>query len=929
MWLIVPPTFFPAQTLSASAFLFGALEDVSAKHSKYIQKEYETVNDQCAKYFKRVAKEEKAYEDNLDSLDSKVKKAHASHEKNVKRSGTKAIESHDKYISSVSQLTNEIGQLKAAHGASLGGKGHVINLAVASCIAGMADAEFRTHCERVRAAGPVVGKINELLNFAVSEAMPAIQPTDLQEDALGPAAVLAAAQAHVEIQAAQRRAVEEQAKETAQLEWAARQMGWVPPDEQLQLDQHQQSQQRASAEKRPPPAASSALANAAPAARDSATAATGSDGNLSRSASLSSQQRGLLPKLDSNGELVKEEETPVVADTSVSRKSAEATKSPSVVAPATNSTKSSSAPSSSARSAAPPAPAITAMVDDSTEQQHLRGQNSSVAEGTIIETRLQASQDSDTPLPSLTNSSSRVGSDEPILRTPRDVGSVADDPLSKKNAAGFAYSNGGILGTFGFERPGADPSGARPAAANAAEVRSRDSENRPSTELPHSAADKDDVDSGKPAGPAAPEPQPEPMAVQSADKPYRQPVGETAIVNARNQEPANDLTPRGTLNRPSQDAPQAYESRGPAHPALRGEGERYGPTISSLPNRAEGPAHNRHMSTDSERSFVAKMKARYQAEKQGMNTAPMAEESAYDAPHWSRDHPSPAEGRAVSYGAPPPARATPPPASGPRYSEPPRRSYDQGGHDDAYRYSQQQAPSRGYDDRYGPARDWEAPPRRPYDSMPPASPNKASHALRGGPPPSEFGSVRSDRAPHPASVTAGYASRGQERESAAPRPVLEEDDDAPHSDVCGCAKCSAKHYGSGFKSGTAARQSMDSYRPQGDDRYADARHYDARALPAASAMYGRARPPPASSAAGRAPPGRGGPPSGGYHDPRDANTRRQSLPPPRAGNAVPSAAAPVPGRASPYHEYDYGSGHYEDDRRVAFASTTETVSVPF
>ncbi len=75
----------PAQTLQVTSTMFEGLAEVSSKHAKHVQREYEAVNDACAKYFKKVAKEERAHDELVQTLDAKIKKANAAHEKNVKK----------------------------------------------------------------------------------------------------------------------------------------------------------------------------------------------------------------------------------------------------------------------------------------------------------------------------------------------------------------------------------------------------------------------------------------------------------------------------------------------------------------------------------------------------------------------------------------------------------------------------------------------------------------------------------------------------------------------------------------------------------------------------------------------------------------------------------------------------------------------------
>ncbi|PWN51267.1 hypothetical protein IE53DRAFT_57362 [Violaceomyces palustris] len=222
----------PSKTFQISAAVFESLNDVSSKHAKSIQREYEALNEICAKYFKRVAKEERAHDDLVESLDQKIKKANLTHEKNVKKQGQKAIESHDKYIATVSTLTSDISKAKMSHAQSMGVKSHATCLVAASTVGGMADTEFRRHCESVRKVGVHVGKLNEWLSFTMSDAMPSLQPADLSGVEEGHAEVLANIEAHAEALAAAKAESLAKAQEDVMAALRAQQMGWIPPEQQ-------------------------------------------------------------------------------------------------------------------------------------------------------------------------------------------------------------------------------------------------------------------------------------------------------------------------------------------------------------------------------------------------------------------------------------------------------------------------------------------------------------------------------------------------------------------------------------------------------------------------------------------------------------------------------------------------------------------------
>ncbi|KAJ1024096.1 hypothetical protein NDA16_002935 [Ustilago loliicola] len=220
----------PAQTLQVSSAMFEGLAEVSSRHAKHVQKEYETVNDACAKYFKKVAKEERAHDELVQNLDAKIKKANAAHEKNVKKAtGNKALESHDKYIATVQALTNDISRAKNAHAVSMAAKSHVSSLLVASTVGGLADVEFKRRCESVRRVGSHVGRLNELLCFTSSEFMPALQASEFDEAEQGQAEYLAGLAAQVEAQVAAQAQINAKINEDTQTILRAQEMGWRPP----------------------------------------------------------------------------------------------------------------------------------------------------------------------------------------------------------------------------------------------------------------------------------------------------------------------------------------------------------------------------------------------------------------------------------------------------------------------------------------------------------------------------------------------------------------------------------------------------------------------------------------------------------------------------------------------------------------------------
>lgn len=241
----------PSTALHLSANILESSHEASSKCSKMVQKEYEALNDSCAKYFKKVAKEERAHDDLVESLEAKVRKAQSGYEKvaggnNNRRNspGTKALEAHDKYIATISALTNDITRAKTSHAVSTGGKSHATNILLASTLGGIAETSFRSSCENVRRTGPHIGPLMSALNFCSSEVMPTVEPASLSEEELGRAAALAVAEAQSEANRQAREELERQVREEAVAAWKAQQLGWYSPE---QFAAHQQQRQETAA----------------------------------------------------------------------------------------------------------------------------------------------------------------------------------------------------------------------------------------------------------------------------------------------------------------------------------------------------------------------------------------------------------------------------------------------------------------------------------------------------------------------------------------------------------------------------------------------------------------------------------------------------------------------------------------------------------
>jgi hypothetical protein len=176
-----------------------------------------------------VAKEERSFDEQLDTLDSKIKKAHASHDKGAKRNSKAALDSHDKFIQSMQALTNEVSRLKSTHGSSVGTKTFVTSLMVAATVGGLADADFKTLCESVRRSGQHIGGLHEWLNFTVNDAMANCQPPDLGEEGSGLGQRIVAKEDEIREELRRQEQIRLKKLEEEHAMLKLQQMGWTPP----------------------------------------------------------------------------------------------------------------------------------------------------------------------------------------------------------------------------------------------------------------------------------------------------------------------------------------------------------------------------------------------------------------------------------------------------------------------------------------------------------------------------------------------------------------------------------------------------------------------------------------------------------------------------------------------------------------------------
>ncbi|KAE8266660.1 hypothetical protein A4X09_0g5684 [Tilletia walkeri] len=817
----------PSQVLGCSALHFDSLNEVDSKHSKLVQKEYEAINDACAKYFKRVAKEERAHDELVDNLDTKIKKAHASQEKNVKRVGPRAVEAHDKYIAQVSALTNDITQAKASHTASMGAKTHAISLVVASAVGGLADARYRSTCESVRKTGKEVGPLNTWLNFAVSEAMPDQQPLDLDEDEVGPATRLEGAQAHAQAHAQAQLQAQLQAQAQASQAFAHAQLQSSAAAALLA------ARQQIQAEEDTPVATMRSIAP--------------SQAESSRHEPVQSIKFADLPKLDGDGRVVgADRSTASGGGGSVSQDFRERAKLEPILrdSEADYSKPSETQKASTVMFNAPPVKGKDVVEEEDEEEEEIqdrsrpyaaqgdasRMENSSsrplsFAQGN--ETDASVSQSLDLPTQTTTTQLHRT----PTASTVRSAVAQPDfreDPRSSvmNLAASLTIPDGNDTVRESFNSSSKEGSGSGSGS------RRDESDSTPS--LTNSASRPSSEES-------APVASPRPLFA------HRNP----AVINEAAEEGGDD-----DEEELQQAASREYDR------------ERYAPVVGQ--SRIASVSVSRTLSTDttaSERSFVARMKAKYQAEKEGLRHAALVPAQVVVPPAYGG-------AGMVVVDLPPNTRRVSDLASqySPRHSYPAGGPAGQGQVQSSYGGSSTLGRPRNagpsYDDgslastpgsaihsaNPSAIRGERGEPMTHYNSAPSGGGGSAAgsrfravdsyvNRYEGGA--NEFGSVKSSRSGAgigaPPSQQQRYPS-GSYSNSNSKFGSVDERTEAPHSDVCGCQRCSARHYN------------------------------DAGAGPGAGGGGGASRPPPSVGGGG------GGYSSSSYRYDRDGDPRSLALP---------------------------------------------------
>ncbi|GAA5901446.1 uncharacterized protein JCM6883_000215 [Sporobolomyces salmoneus] len=160
--------------LLASTTMFENLAEVDSKLSKFVQNEYESLNEFTNKYFKKTAKEEKSYEDSLSSLDQKASRTTQSYARYASKhtSTSPALvssshldsltTSHSNYLSTLQSLQSQSQQLQLEYAEKIAARREATGREVARVVSGLAERSWRNRAEAVRkGGGEVIGRVLE------------------------------------------------------------------------------------------------------------------------------------------------------------------------------------------------------------------------------------------------------------------------------------------------------------------------------------------------------------------------------------------------------------------------------------------------------------------------------------------------------------------------------------------------------------------------------------------------------------------------------------------------------------------------------------------------------------------------------------------------------------------------------------------------
>ncbi|SCV74596.1 BQ2448_7625 [Microbotryum intermedium] len=158
-----------AAGLLATVKLFDSLQEVDQKHAKSVQREYEALNSLSATFFKKIAREEKNLEESLTGLDGKMAKVSASYERsrpignhrhpNSLNDVHGAAAAHEKYIRTLSALSNSVTGAKITHAENTGDKRDRAALEVVKGLCVLGEAAWRNRVDGTRKSGAKVGDV--------------------------------------------------------------------------------------------------------------------------------------------------------------------------------------------------------------------------------------------------------------------------------------------------------------------------------------------------------------------------------------------------------------------------------------------------------------------------------------------------------------------------------------------------------------------------------------------------------------------------------------------------------------------------------------------------------------------------------------------------------------------------------------------------
>ncbi|KAK4056415.1 hypothetical protein OIO90_002558 [Microbotryomycetes sp. JL221] len=157
-----------AGALQATMALFQQQAQLDETHHKLVKTTLGPLNEQATKFLRKVAKEERAFDEELAALDTKMNKATSQYERNkppttprTSNELRKGVEQHDKYISTMTELSQRISTLKQSHALSMGTRRRDIAMQVATTVCQLAETNWKNKCDSTRTSGLKIGSVVE------------------------------------------------------------------------------------------------------------------------------------------------------------------------------------------------------------------------------------------------------------------------------------------------------------------------------------------------------------------------------------------------------------------------------------------------------------------------------------------------------------------------------------------------------------------------------------------------------------------------------------------------------------------------------------------------------------------------------------------------------------------------------------------------